>query len=224
MTTHGEFEDMEQVSAGRAATYGLLARLYRTEVDEALLKELRGMRVPASTGNEDVDAGYRAIAACVANAWDGTLTELAADYFHVFYGEGVDSYSAAHPFESVYTSPKRLLMQDARDEVLAIYRAAGLDKDPAWREGEDHIALELEYLKVMAARTAEALGAGDEDAAAQLLVCQRNFMDDHVLAWTPMLTADMRRFAKTGFYLGLAQLTDGFLETDRAFLDEVLGR
>ena len=30
-------------------------------------------------------------------------------------------------FESVYTSEKRLLMQEARDEVLAIYRSAGLD-------------------------------------------------------------------------------------------------
>ena len=28
-------------------------------------------------------------------------------------------------------------MQDARDEVLAIYRSAGLDKKNSWKEGEE---------------------------------------------------------------------------------------
>ena len=42
-------------------------------------------------------------------------------------------------------------------------------------------------------------------------------------SWTPMMTVDMRRLAKTKFYLGLADLTDGFLAEDEAFLNEVLG-
>ena len=37
-----------------------------------------------------------------------------------------------------------------------------------------------------------------------------------------MMTADMKRFAETDLYQGLAYLTDGFLETDRAFLEDVL--
>ena len=37
-----------------------------------------------------------------------------------------------------------------------------------------------------------------------------------------MMTSDMRRFAKTDLYRGLAHLTDGFLSTDRAFLADVL--
>lgn len=150
-------DEFIKLSEQRAATYGLLSRLYRVEIDDELLQELRGMRFPAATGNKDVDEGYRRIATYLSNTWDNSVTDLAVDYVRVFIGHGVDAFSAAYPFESVYTSEKRLLMQDARDEVLAIYRAAGLDKQDSWKEGEDHVALELEFEQILANRTVEAL-------------------------------------------------------------------
>lgn len=206
----------------RAATYSLLSRLFRVEIDQQLLDELHGMRFPASTGNADVDEGYLRLAKYLSNTWENSLTDLAVDYTRVFIGHGVDAYSAAYPFESVYTSEKRLLMQEARDEVLAIYRSAGLDKQDTWKEGEDHIALELEFEQIMATRTVEALRKGDEDEAVALLTTQKNFLEDHLAAWAPMMTSDMKRFAQTDFYRGLAYLTDGFLQTDQTFLDDVL--
>lgn len=53
--------------------------------------------------------------------------------------------------------------------------------------------------------------------ATALLTTQQNFLEDHLLSWVPMMTADMKRFAKTDLYQGLAYLTDGFLNTDKAF-------
>lgn len=218
----GMMDDFIELNRQRAATYGLLSRLYRVEVDETLLEKLRGTRFPAHTGNEDADEGYRLIAKYLSNTWDNSVTDLAVDYVRVFVGHGVDAFSAAYPFESVYTSEKRLLMQEARDEVLAIYRSAGLDKQNSWKEGEDHIALELEFEQILAARTAEALEKGDKDQAVALLATQKNFLDDHLAAWAPMMTADMKRFASTDLYRGLAFLTDGFLATDQALLEDVL--
>ena len=195
----------------RAATYGLLSRLYRVEVDQPLLDELRGMRFPTKTGNKNVDEGYRLLATYLSNTWDNSITDLAIDYVRVFIGHGV-----------VYTSEKRLLMQEARDEVLAIYRSAGLDKQDTWKEGEDHVALELEFEQIMATRTVKALRDGDEAEAIALLTTQKNFLEDHLAAWAPMMTSDMKRFAQTDLYRGLAYLTDGFLQTDEAFLADVL--
>lgn len=215
-------DELITVNKQRAATYGLLSRLYRVEIDEDLLEQLSGMRFPAAAGNPDIDEGHLRIARYLSNTWDNSLTDLAVDYVRTFIGHGVDAFSAAYPFESVYTSEKRLLMQDARDEVLAIYRAAGLDKKDSWKEGEDHLALELEFEQVLANRTTEALERGDEDEAAALLTTQQNFLNDHLISWVPMMTADMKRFAQTDLYQGLAYLTDGFLETDRAFLEDVL--
>ena len=151
-------DDLIKLIEQRAATYGLLSRLFRVEIDQELLDELHGMRFPASTGNADVDEGYLRLAKYLSNTWENSLTDLAVDYTRVFIGHGVDAYSAAYPFESVYTSEKRLLMQDARDEVLAIYRSAGLDKKNSWKEGEDHVALELEFEQVLANRRGAAQG------------------------------------------------------------------
>ena len=132
-----------------------------------------------------------------------------------FFGHGYSGHAAAYPFESVYSSEKRLLMQSARDEVLALYRAAGLSKQESWKEGEDHIALELEYLQILSDRTAEALCKGDTDTATSWVRAQYNFLDVHLDSWAPLLTAEVKKFAKTDFYRGLAFLTEGFLETDR---------
>ncbi len=206
----------------RTATYGLLSRLFRKEVDERLLNEMRGLRFRVSTGNADVDEGNRQIATYLSGVWENSITELAADYMRVFFGHGYNGHAAAYPFESVYTSEKRLMMQSARDEVLALYRAAGLDKDDDWKEGEDHIALELEYMQILAGRAADALLKGDRDGAIAQLTAQRNFLDDHLLGWVPMLAAEMRKFAKTDFYRGLANMTVGFLECDLELLDDLL--
>lgn len=213
---------LADVCVQRAADYGFLSRLYRKEVDTALLDEMRGMRYRVSTGNDDVDEGYRLMATYLSGVWDNSVTELAADYMRVFFGHGYNAHSAAYPFESVYTSEKRLLMQGARDEVLALYRAAGLEKQESWKEGEDHIALELEYMQILAQRTAESLEAGDMDEAAALVRSQHNFLEDHLIAWAPMMTAEMRRFAKTDLYCGLACLTDGFLSTDKELLADLV--
>ena len=218
-----ELTELAQLARRRGETYGLLSRLYRVEADEALLAELRAMRFPAATGSDAMDRGHRLITAYLGRPADGMALELAVDYTRTFIGAGVDGRAAAYPFESVYTSKDRLLRQDARDEVLALYRSEGLNKSGSWKDEEDHVAVELEFEAVLCDRAAEALGTGDEDRAVELFKTQRGFLEGHLLNWVPALTADMRRFAKTDLYRGLAELTDGFLATDRAFLSELLG-
>lgn len=203
------------------ATYQFLSRLFRSEVDQELYDTLVAMRFPANTGNDLVDEGYRMICTYLSQA-DGTvLTELAVDFVRAFIGSGNDGYSAAYPFESVYTSPKRLMMQEARDEVLAVYRSEGLDKLPSWKESEDHIALELEFMAVLGDRIVTAAEAADEAEVERLLSTQRNFLEDHLASWAPLMTADLRRFAQCGLYQGLASLTDGFLQVEEEFFDEI---
>ena len=215
-------EDLLALLENRTSTYILLSRLYLKEIDRELLDELHEMHYPMATGNDDVDTGYLYIATFLSNLWAESLTELAVDYVRSFLGNHVDSYGAAYPYESVYTSEKRLLMQEARDEVLAIYRSFGIEKRDDWNEGEDHIALELEFMRYLNERCVKAFRDNDIDEATQLLVAQRNFLQYHLVSWVPMMTADLRRFSKTKMYQGLAYLTDGFLSTDFALLQDLL--
>ena len=206
----------------RARTYGLLARIFRVEVDGKFLEELRHLRFPTSTGNEHVDYGYRTMYNYLKGTWEDTMLDLARDYARTFIGHGNNGRSAAYPFESVHTSEKRLLMQDARDEVLAIYRANLLKKGEEWNDCEDHIALELEFMQVMSERTAKALKEGKEDEAVEMLKTQRAFVGQHLANWVPMFVSDIKYFSQTDLYIGAGELLLGFVQTEVEALDDLL--
>ena len=206
----------------RARTYGLLARIFRVEVDGKFLEELRHLKFPTSTGNEHVDYGYRTMYNYLKGTWEDTLLDLARDYARTFIGHGNNGRSAAYPFESVHTSEKRLLMQDARDEVLAIYRANLLKKGEEWNDCEDHIALELEFMQVMCERTAKALKEGKEDEAVEMLKTQRAFVGQHLANWVPMFVSDIKYFSQTDLYIGAGELLLGFVQTEVEALEDLL--
>ena len=211
-----------EVFMQRSATYMFLSRLYHKEIDQKFLDEMHGMLYPAENFDEDLYTGNLYIATYLSNLWSGSLNELKIDFSRCFLSQGIDGYSAAYPFESVYTSEKRLMMDAARSEVLAIYRANGVEKQSSWKEEEDHISLELEFMRIMCEKTIQAFQDEDSSKAQELLTVQYDFLENHLLSWVPMLFADMRKFAKTKMYLGLTYLTWGFLKTDFYFLKDLL--
>lgn len=213
--------NLVELMNARARSYGMLARLFREEVDLPTLRELQQMRFPQATGNAAADEGYHQLFDYLKRAWDDSVTELAIDYVSTFIGHGVNGYSAAYPYESVYTSERRLLMQEARAEVLATLRENEL-KRGNWNEAEDHIALELEFMQRLSLRVLEALSDGAEDEAVAYLRISYDFLENHLMNWVPMLVADMRLHARTLFYQGLGQLTLGALREDEAVLRELL--
>ena len=214
---------LAELTAQRSAVYRLLARLYRVEVDEEFLAELKTMRFPAATGNTAVDTGYRTIATYLSGADAHAITDLAVDYVRAFIGHGIDAYSAAYPFESVYTSPDGLMMQEAYTQVRTLYHAARFAKDPAFPEPEDHLAVELAFMARLCEQAAGALRAGEGQAAEDLLGGQLAFLRDHLLRWIEPFAADACASAETGFYAHLATFTETYLKADESALDEVVG-
>lgn len=217
-----ENERLQAALDDRAAAYGLLARLFNREIDENLLEALRALPFPTDTGSDDLDAGNRLMGGYLAHAGDGARRELAVDFARLFIVRRRSERTAPYPNESVYTSEEHRVMDRARDEVRALYRAEGLEAADAVRLGEDHIALELEFMQTLAARTA----ACDEDAEGaaarrELAAKQARFLDEHLLNWTPVFADVMAETAQTGFYQGLAKLLVAHLREDRALLAQL---
>ena len=202
----------------RAATYGLLARLYHREVDEALLFDMGHLDLSSTTDSETLDAGVRLMSAYLGECGPDALTELAVDYARLFLVRSAHATEAPYPYESVYASENRTVMGCARDQVLASYREEGLDKGASWNLAEDHIALELEFMQVLCKRTAEAFRAGDEAEVERLSAKQQDFLEHHLLSWTPLFVDAMESTAHTDWYRGLASFTKGFLVEDGKLL------
>ena len=130
--------------------------------------------------------------ASLADADDAALaslrTDLAAEYARIFLGM---SRSPVAPYESVYTSETGLLMQEARDEVLAHYRREGFAVDEAVNLPEDHIAFEFGFMAGLARKTAAALDAGNAMRPSACSDVQAAFVADHLTPWVPALTDDV---------------------------------
>ena len=77
-------------------------------------------------------------------------------------------------------------------------------------------------MQEMCNRANAALAEGCDEEAIRLCKVQANFLEQHLNSWVALMTADMRRFAKGDLYRGLSYLTEGFLESEGAFLAELL--
>ncbi len=192
--------DMQQ----RVRLYRLLSRLYRVEVDAPLLESLKRMRFP-QVGDEMLCQGYAMLQGYLAQCTDGTLDDLAVDYARVFLAAGSAEGQAALPCESVYTSAKKIFMQQAWEDVCRIYAQAGLGKGAGYADlMEDHLALELEYMAQLVQH---------QDPAAQA-----EFLETHLLNWLDDFVCDVQRYAETDFYKAVARITLGFLRMERDLL------
>lgn len=218
----GERIAVATLVANRTSTYALLGRLYREEVDQTLLDQLRQMDLAIGAEVPQIEQGYQQLKGFLDQVHEDSLTDLAVDYARVFIGAGLPVKGGAYPYESFYTSPDRILMQDARDEVLKFYRQEGLDKSSEFAEPEDHLALELEFMAFLCHKTAGALNVGDRTAALGYLSTQAVFLEQHLLNWVPLLCADIQRLARTSFYRAVAQITLAYLQLEREVIADLV--
>ena len=90
-------DQLTELFESRASMYGLLAAIFRHELDADQISEVKRMRFPRGTGNATLDQGFQDMYDYLRDAWDASTTELAVDYARTFIGSGVSGYSAAHP-------------------------------------------------------------------------------------------------------------------------------
>ena len=131
------------------------------------------------------------------------LEELLWEYTRLFIGP----YKLpCPPWESVYTSPKRLMMQDSADQVMQLYREAGLSIESP-DVMPDHIGAELNFLALLLQRAHTAT-----DDREQFMRMTDKFLNDHILKWVPEFTRDMENESETRFYKALARVTRNVTE------------
>lgn len=219
MTTSNKAE-FKQLMLNRRNLYHFFARFFQKEIDEEFFESLKHIEFPAEREEnaltEFQDALLRLNEYFEYDAGE-SLDDLAADYAKTFLGAGSADGAAAFPYESVYTSPKRIMMQDAWNQVCEIYETKGIERNEAANDLlEDHIAMEMEFMAFLCEETSQYTEtlAGLEE--------QREFLNKHLLNWAPEFCLDIKVHADTEFYRMVGQLTTGFLQLDSFILDKMI--
>lgn len=195
------------VTAARIQYYHFLARMYEKELSSELIESLAGMDFSTAAENAGPLAeGYAALKAFFESCPEHLEDELASDYAKIFLAAGEAKGNAAFPYESVYTSKEKLLMQDAWEKVKELYISKGVVLAGAGSDvKEDHMASELTCMAYLC----------ESGAAEEAL----KFLNEHLLDWIEPFVADIEKYARTGFYPAIGKLTAGFLQMEKEYLE-----
>lgn len=224
-----------ETAEARRDTYAFLARMFREEIDQPLLAGLKQLSFDGLDDEDDFSRGMGLLASYLRRAGFDARTDLAVDYAQVFLGIGSKDGQAAHPFESVYTSPEHLMMQEAHDAMTSLLRSKNLERRPrgaggaeylaralgANTEPVDHVALELDYMGWLIEEGFEAVRSGLSQEATASVREQHAFLREHLLNWVPALCEDVEKRTATDFYRGVARMAVAYLTSDDELLEEL---
>ncbi|MFO7987142.1 MAG: molybdopterin-dependent oxidoreductase, partial [Desulfatiglandaceae bacterium] len=132
---------------------------------------------------------------------------LSYEYADIFLNAGENP---AFPYESVYVSRDPLVMKEPIFSVRRAYRKGEVHKSSAYKDLDDHIAVELEFLAYLITR-----GEKQPERAPDFQKQQVDFLRDHLMGWVIEFCAVLSNSAVSAFYQGLAELTMSFLFNER---------
>ena len=221
------------------AVYALLARLWAEPIDQAALTALTSpnwevvLQLFDEQKSEMGDSStslLRTYEDLVATAERLGIECLQSAYNWCFMGLG----TKVAPWESVYVTNERLIMQKSTLAVRQAYAAAGFVARNKGSEPDDHIATECDFMAKLAERASEALTADDKATCHSLLSQAQSFLEKHLVVYIQDFAeafdeaADKARacdeqYAQNAkaFYGVLAQFCATFFELDCAVLCEV---
>ncbi|XOF34162.1 MAG: molybdopterin-dependent oxidoreductase [Candidatus Electrothrix sp. YB6] len=190
------------MSNARAIIYNFLSFFYRDEIPQAFIEQ---MRTPSflehltslgeNAPTEDLSSGCTKMSRGLQTGSAAEVyNELRYEYADLFLNAGKNP---VFPYASCHVTGEPLVMQQPLFAVREAYAAAGVHKNPAWPDLDDHIAVELEFLAYL---------AGREETEEQ----QTDFFSKH-LSWAATFCDVLSTAAQTDFYQGLAELTKAVL-------------
>jgi putative dimethyl sulfoxide reductase chaperone len=222
-------EEIKKATMTRGTLYRVLSRGFSLEVDEAYLEWMVLLhptikQLSAHIDNKDFKKGSDRLGAFVESVKMNYekdkakfLQDLAAEYASLFLNVGPKPVYLA---ESVYLGKEHLLYEEPYFDAVRIYQLYGFKKRSSFREPEDHIAIELEFMAHLCDMACLSMDQGKNDYGAGYLNNQVEFLDLHLSKWVPQLVEKVRWASKNDFYLAIADLLNGFVATDHSTASE----
>lgn len=204
-------EDLET----RTIVYRLLKNLFLKPPSKEILGNLRKLNSFENIGNPDLVGGLEHL----RKGADCEKDKLALEHTRLFIGP----YKLpAPPYESVYRTKERLVMQQPTIEVRKAYLQAGLEVKGIYTSPDDHISAELEFMEYLCDKTASSLKNQDAYETMKHIELQRKFLEEHLNKWIPAFSDDIIKNTKQDFYKGAALLLRGFISSETERMEHYL--
>lgn len=221
-------EDLKLIMQVRSYTYDVLRRFF---IEEPSLEYLsycikQGIfnQYPLQENSREIESGILDIKRYFDEHDVTTCTEdyekLHWDYTRMFIGP---MSLPAPPWASYYLEKDQLLFQNVTYQVGSMYRKYGLGiNNQLGREADDHIGLELDFLFHLCQLTGQELERERIADTLELLRDQKEFIENHLLAYVPQFCTRVINSAETDFYRGLAKVLSGSIKLDSGLVEDLI--
>lgn len=216
---------LEDVCKTRLWVYRFLSRhFYREPVLEELEQLVTNnlFQQLSQMEDEEQNEGLKLLADFIMRV--PQLTKLDLDiirheYQRLFIGP---EHLPAPPWESVYLSEERIIMDEHTLAVREFYREWGVEVVNFNRDPDDHIGLELEFMALLTEKALEYSQSGNKRALKQVLDGQRVFLHRHLFRWVDQFCSCLAQNTDEPLYRGMALFTPAYLRMDDQLLADLI--
>jgi TorA maturation chaperone TorD len=207
----------------RYSVYDLLRRIFLWEFPLELFNEIVSTASIGSTPDEGgsfPDEAFRdSLRAMASDDLPTAYRDIHIEYTRLFVGP---RHLPAPPYESVYRSPEKLMMQDATLSVRAVYEQSGFKVMKLHHVPDDSVGIELEFMCALTKATDDALRTSNYSEALKLVATQQKFHNNHLLNWIPVFCNDILTCSTSEFWKSVAVFTREFMQEETGALSEFM--
>ncbi|MCB0116463.1 MAG: molecular chaperone TorD family protein [Caldilineaceae bacterium] len=117
-------------------------------------------------------------------------------------------------YETEYGLPHEFRQAQEMADICGFYRAFGFESGGELHDRPDHVAVEMEFMHVLALKEAYALHDHNLEHAEVAVDAQRKFLEDHLGNWISLFAQSLRLNAGDELYPALSHFIEAFVGAD----------
>jgi DMSO reductase family type II enzyme chaperone len=118
------------------------------------------------------------------------------------------------PYELEYEAGDIPQKSNELADIAGFYSAFGMEMDANAHERADHVAVQCEFMGVLALKAVYALETDNADAQQIVSDAQRTFLADHAGRWMPAVALRLTKADPKGFYGRLGRFLGEFIASE----------
>jgi TorA maturation chaperone TorD len=137
--------------------------------------------------------------------------DMESEYLRIF-----DMGKIISPYETEYLQEKISRKPFELADVAGFYQAFGFDVNDGeeHRESVDHIAVELEFMAILAYKELYAEERGQEEHLMVVREAQKKFLHEHLARWGYFFCSRLQKIACEGYYKQLGNMLESVLNAE----------